>query len=217
MTGGKANPKLPLPHRVLAEPRREPGVGVVLGQRCCARRTRFAGPLRADVGERRKLLQRQPGSDRLRRDERAVPGLGVAGDPDRRPVLRRPAVGADVQPGGRRHPGGRSQHPALHRAAGSGGGPGRQHPRRSGHPRRGQRPEHRSRVPQLLCRGAGSALHVHLRAHRPRVRPICHQPRHAVEHGRVRRDQQGLRTHHRNAVRRQAIDQLGDVGLHRRR
>ncbi len=50
-----------------------------------------------------------------------------------------------------------------------------------------------------------------------RIRPVRHPPRHAVQHERVRRDQQGLRAQHRNALRRQTIDQLGAVGLHRRR
>jgi endoglycosylceramidase len=55
-----------------------------------------------------------------------------------------------------------------------------------------ERSEHRSCMAQLLCRSTRSALHLHLRAHRPGIRPVCHAPRHAVIPERVRRDQQGL-------------------------
>ncbi len=110
-TDGVANPSLPFPYNEFFNPAEQQAWESFWSNADASERNRSGKQLQPDVGVRRQCLQRQLQRGRIRAHERTVAGLiDVPVDLVRQPVLRQSAADPVLRPGGRRDPGGRSEH-----------------------------------------------------------------------------------------------------------
>src|SRR4051794_4003539 len=176
------------------------------------RRPEPPGALRRRLAPRRAAVPREPGRPRLRPDERAVAGHGLAAvrEPGRLPGLRRDDAGLH-QAHDRGDPLGRPPHARLLRAAGA------LQRRRRHQPRRHRRRRRRLLLPRLLPDrrpGRGDAVVPPVRRPRlPERREARGRDRRRATAHRVRRDRRRGRAHADGRPRRPLHGRLAGVAL----